>query len=52
MKLLLDTHLLLWAAVRSDRLSARARERIEDERWESTAGRFWWLMREAGASTR
>ena len=32
MKLLLDTHLLLWAATRPDRLSAAARGWIEDER--------------------
>jgi PIN domain nuclease of toxin-antitoxin system len=30
MKLLLDTHLLLWAAARPDRLSATALELIED----------------------
>ncbi len=30
MKLLLDTHVLLWAASASDRLSAQAREMIED----------------------
>jgi PIN domain nuclease of toxin-antitoxin system len=29
-KLLLDTHLLLWAARRSDRLSAAARVYLED----------------------
>ena len=31
MKLLLDTHLLLWAAGDPDRLSAEARDLIEDE---------------------
>lgn len=30
MKLLLDTHLLIWAAIGSDRLSAKARKLIED----------------------
>ena len=30
MKLLLDTHLLIWAAIGSDRLSAKARKSIED----------------------
>ena len=32
MKLLLDTHLLLWAAGASDRLSARAKRQINDKR--------------------
>jgi len=31
MRLLLDTHLLLWASVDQDRLSAKAAARIEDE---------------------
>lgn len=30
MKLLLDTHLLIWAAMGSDRLSAKARKLLED----------------------
>ena len=30
MKLLLDTHLLIWASIGSDRLSAKARKPIED----------------------
>ena len=43
MKLLLDTHLLLWAAGEPHRLSQRARELIEDsanELWFSAAS-FW-----------
>jgi PIN domain nuclease of toxin-antitoxin system len=31
MKLLLDTHLLLWASTASDRLTQRAQARLEDE---------------------
>ncbi|MBS1039229.1 PIN domain nuclease, partial [Gluconobacter cerinus] len=31
MKLLLDTHLLLWAAGEPDRLSVRARSLMEDQ---------------------
>lgn len=43
MKLLLDTHLLLWAAGRPERLSAKARRLLRDARNELlfSAASFW-----------
>jgi PIN domain nuclease of toxin-antitoxin system len=43
MKLLLDTHLLLWASTDSDRLSTQAVERIEDAQAEImfSAANIW-----------